>query len=228
MKTYGQFCPVAKASEIFAERWTPLIIRELLMGCHRFGELEMGLPNIPRSLLVQRLRSLEDAGVIERKPDPKGRKPGYHLTTAGAELFDIVKGLGDWGQRWANHDVGDEDVDPALLMWDMHRRIHMDKLPDRRVVVQFDFYGLRKGTYWQVMERPDPSVCLHPPGFDVDLFIKADTLALHRIWMGKLQWADALKQELIEIDGPTPLVRDFPNWLALSMFSDIPSALGTA
>ena len=113
MKTYGQFCPVAKAAEIFAERWTPLIIRELLMGCHRFSELEMGLPNIPRSLLVQRLRSLEDAGMVERKPDPKGRKHGYHLTTAGTELLPIVKQLGEWGQRWVNHDVGLEDVDPT-------------------------------------------------------------------------------------------------------------------
>lgn len=227
MKTYGQFCPVAKASEIFAERWTPLIIRELLMGCHRFSELEMGLPRIPRSLLVQRLRSLEEAGILERKPDPKGRKPGYHLTTAGSELFSIVKDLGEWGQRWVNPDVGLEDLDPGLLMWDMRRRINMDRLPDKRVVVQFDFHGASTGTYWQVLEHPEPSVCLQPPGFDIDLFINADTLALHRIWMGKLQWADALRQDLIEIEGPTPLVRDFPNWLALSIFSGVSPAVAT-
>ena len=227
MKTYGQFCPVAKASEIFAERWTPLIIRELLMGCHRFSELEMGLPHISRSLLVQRLRSLEEAGILERKPDPKGRKPGYHLTTAGSELFSIVKDLGEWGQRWVNHDVSLEDVDPGLLIWDMRRRINMDRLPDKRVVVQFDFHGASTGTYWQVLEHPEPSVCLKPPGFDVDLFINADTIAMHRVWMGKLQWADALRQDLIEIEGPTPLVRDFPNWLALNIFSGVSSAVET-
>jgi len=227
MKTYGQFCPVAKASEIFAERWTPLIIRELIMGCRRFNELQFGLPHIPRSLLVQRLRSLEDAGVLERGEDADGKKAGYYLTAAGQELFDIVKGLGEWGQRWIDHDMTEHSVDPKLLMWDMHRRIHMDRLPPRRVVAQFDFHGAYRGTYWLVLDRPEPSVCMHPPGFDIDLTVTADTAVLHRVWMGREALADALRNETVKVDGPTDLVRAFPSWLALSIFCDVPAAVQT-
>lgn len=220
MRSYGQFCPVAKASEIFAERWTPLILRELLVGSHRFSELEQGLPGIPRSLLVQRLRTLESVGVLERRAKG-GKRVEYHLTEAGQELFDIVKGLGDWGQRWANFEIRPEEVDPALLMWDMHRRIHVDRLPDRRVVARFDFKGAGRGRFWLVLERPEPSVCLTDPGFEVDLYVTADAMALHRVWMGHARLADALRSDLVRIEGPSELARAFPEWLALSTFAEI-------
>ena len=118
MKTYGQFCPVAKAAEIFAERWTPLIIREMLMGSKKFSELEIGMAHIPRSLLTQRLRRLEDAGVVVRKTEGSSKRAEYHLTEAGAELMGVIKGLGDWGQKWVNHEITEDDVDPRLLTWD--------------------------------------------------------------------------------------------------------------
>src|SRR3990170_1475085 len=140
MRTYGQFCSVAKAAEIFAERWTPLIVRELLAGSHRFSELERGLPGIPRSLLVQRLRALARAGVVEQRRTGRNGHD-YHLTAAGQELFGIVQGLGEWGQRWANMEIREEDVDPSLLMWDMHRRINVERLPDQRIVARFQFTG---------------------------------------------------------------------------------------
>ena len=145
MRTYGQFCPVAKASEILAERWTLLIVRELLLGSRRFNELEWGLPHIPRSLLTQRLRSLEDAGVLERKVDSGGKRREYHLTPAGLELFEIIKGIGDWGQKWVNHNIGPGDVDPKLLVWDMHRRLDLETIPDRRVLYNSTSTGLLKG-----------------------------------------------------------------------------------
>jgi DNA-binding HxlR family transcriptional regulator len=224
MRAYGGFCPVAKAAEIIAERWTPLIIRELLMGSHRFHALEQGVPGIPHSLLAQRLRALERAGIVERRPDANGKRAEYWLTPAGQELFDIVRTLGEWGQRWVNHDIGPSDTDPQLLMWDMHRRIHLDRLPDRRVVVQFDLRGVRPGTYWLVLEQPEPSVCLKDPEFGVDLLVTADTVALHRVWMGRLALADAMHQGLVEVDGPSDLVRAFPGWLALSLFASVPPA----
>ena len=128
------------------------------------------------------------------------------------------------GQRWVNHDVGEENLDLNLLMWDMHRRIHTDRLPQRRVVAQFDFYGARRGTFWLVLERPEPSVCWHPPGFDTDLFVTADTLTMHRVWIGRVTLGDALRQGLVVIEGPSDLVQGFPEWLALSVFADIPTA----
>lgn len=223
MSGYGQFCPVAKAAEIFAQRWTPLIIRELLMGSHRFNDLTRGLPQIPRSILSERLRSLERQRVIERRPDGNGRIE-YWLTPAGDELFHVVWKLGEWGQRWANREIGPDDLDPKLLMWDMRRRIHLDRLPGNRVVAQFEFTGAKQDKIWLVLERHDVSVCFHDPGLNADLLITADTLALHRVWMGRLSLPEAIKARLIEIDGPRDMARAFPTWLALSAFASVPVA----
>lgn len=208
---------------MFAERWTPLIVRELLMGSHRFSELEIGVPGIPRALLAQRLRSLEAAGVVTRRRCESARAE-YHLTESGQDLFGVVVALGEWGQRWANHDVGAADVDPALLMWDMRRRIHIDRLPDRRIVAQFDFKGARERSFWLVLEKNGPSVCFHDPGFDVDLLVTADTLSLHRVWMGLQPMSKALRLGEIVIEGPRELARAFPSWLALSPFAGIAPA----
>jgi DNA-binding HxlR family transcriptional regulator len=221
MSIYRQFCPVAKAAEIFAERWTPLILRELLMGSHRFSEIEAGVPRISKSLLTQRLRFLERAGLVERRPSANGHVAEYHLTQAGQELYDVVEQLGIWGQRWANLEIGPDDIDPNLLMWDMRRRIHREQLPERRVVVQFDFTGSREGRYWLILERHDVSVCLDEPGYDPDLFVTADTLAFHQIRMGVLRFAQALRLEHLRIFGSRVLAHAFPSWLALNMFAHI-------
>ena len=227
MPTYRQFCPVAKAAEIFAERWTPLIMRELLLGSHRFSEIEAGVPRMSKSLLAQRLRFLQRAGLIERRLGNDGRSPEYHLTAAGQELWNVVEQLGVWGQRWANLELAPDDIDPDLLMWDLRRRINWDQVPDQRVVIQFDFSGMRTGSYWLVLDRGDASVCLTHPGFETDLLVTADTLAFHQIWVGHLTFPEALRRQLIHIDGPRDLARGFPTWLALSMFAHIaPVAAG--
>jgi DNA-binding HxlR family transcriptional regulator len=221
MTNYGQFCPVAKASEIFAERWTPLILRELLLGSHRFSELEHGLPRISRSLLAQRLRFLESAGLVERRIGRGSRSPEYHLTSAGQDLYDVIIRLGEWSQRWFNPLLSEDDLDPQLLMWDIHRRLNNERLPERRIVVQFNFTGAVTGSYWLLLEPGEPSVCWDPPGFDVDLHVRTDTLAMHRVWLGHQSFADALGKRQIELDGARELVRAFPDWLALSHFASI-------
>ena len=221
MKSYGQFCPVAKASEIFAERWTPLIIRELLMGSQKFSELEIGLPKIPRSLLTKRLRTLESVGVLERKADGNSKRAGYHLTAAGMDLFGVIRGLGEWGQKWVNHDIGQDEVDPALLVWDMHRRVKVDLLPPDRVVVQMTFSGARTGDYWLILERPEPSACMQDPGFDVDVFVVADTVAIHKAWMGMASFDEYVEEGLIELFGLTSHVKAFPAWFKFSVFAGV-------
>ena len=218
MRGYGQFCSVAIASEIFAERWTPLVVRELFCGSTRFNELLNGLPRIPRSILVQRLRSLEASGVIERRVDAAGRGVEYHLTMAGQELGDVVLRLGDWGKRWADIEVGPNNLDPDLLIWDIHRRLDGDQLPDRRVVVQIDLRGAHEKSYWLILERPKISVCWTDPGFEADLLVEADSVALHRVWVGQLDLTRALREELLTLDGPSDLCRAFPQWLKLSVF----------
>lgn len=225
MKDYGQFCPIAQAAEVFAQRWTPLILRELLMGSDRFNDLERGLPRISRSMLMRRLRSLEDDGLLNRTINRETSSPRYRLTQAGSELFDVVKGLGDWGHKWVNHDFEPKDLDPDLLLWDMHRRINVDQLPDERVVAQFDLYGTHEERYWLVFEKPSPSVCYKDPELEVDVIINADTLTLHRVWMGRDDFVAAIRRGNIVLDGPREIVRALPDWFALSLFAGIPSAV---
>ena len=226
MDSYGQYCPIAKAAEIFADRWTPLIVREMLYGVCRFNELERGLPGIPRSLLAQRLRRLEQARVIERSAAPNGRATEYHLTQAGQQLEAVVDVLGTWGAQWAFGEPEPDELDPLLLLWFMRRRVNFHLLPPRRIVVQFDFRGERTGSFWLVMEPTDVSLCLQHPGFEIDLLVTADIAALYRVWFGRLTFAEAQRDGLIELDGTTPLVRAFPGWFTLSPFASAVRAAG--
>jgi DNA-binding HxlR family transcriptional regulator len=226
MKTYGQFCPVAKACEIVAERWTPLVLRELLCGSTRFSELQRGVPLMSRTLLAQRLRELEDAGVVASAPRARGRGREYRLTPAGEEVRSVIMGLGEWGQRWARRQIAPDDLDAELLAWDMHRRLNVDRLPAQRVVMRFDLRRVPRHqpgrrTWWLVLTRPEVDLCLKDPGFEVDLTLDADLAALTRVWMGDMPLQDALRAELIRPDGPRDLVRAFPSWFGLSLFAGV-------
>lgn len=220
MQGYGQYCPVAKATELLADRWTPLIIRDLLYGGCHFNELERGLPGISRSLLVQRLRRLERSGVVERRAALRGRAIEYRLTPAGQELRRFIDALGDWGARWAFGEPREDDLDPALLLWWMRRRLHRDRLPPQRVVIQFDFYGARQGSYWLVIEPRDVSICLQHPGFEIDLLVTADILTFYRVWFGWLALEAALASGRVRIEGLPALARAFPTWLAWSPYGE--------
>ena len=226
MKGYGQFCPVAKAAEIFAERWTPLVLRELVCGSHRFSDLHRGVPLMSRTLLTQRLRQLEDAGIVRSAAKAKGRGQEYFLTPAGEEFRNLIEGLGEWGQRWARSQISADDLDPGLLMWDIHRRLNIERLPAHRVVVLFDFRGVPKHwrtvrCFWLILQRSDVDLCLKAPGYEVDLEVDADLAALTKVWMGDVRLVDAMRSGLVRLKGPSALVRAFPGWLALSGFAGV-------
>jgi DNA-binding HxlR family transcriptional regulator len=226
MGGYGQFCPVAVASEVFAERWTPLILRELLAGVHRFSELQRGVPRMSRALLVARLRELEAAGVITRVPLPGGRGHDYRLTEAGKEFGAIIHGLGTWGQRWTTR-VDPRHLDAGLLMWNIRRRIAVDRLPPRRIVVHVQFTRVPAGhrgprTFWLVLQTPEPDLCVSDPGFEVDLYLEAQLSALVKVWLGDLPFDGALRSHAVQLTGPRALVRAFPSWLLLSSFAGVP------
>jgi DNA-binding HxlR family transcriptional regulator len=226
MKGYGQFCPVAVASEIFAERWTPLILRELLNGSRRFGEIRQGLPLISRALLVQRLRHLEDVGLVESRPLPRGRGREYLLTTAGEELRGVVHGLGTWGQRWATTQFDPENLDLGLLMWNMHRRVDARRLPARRVVARFEFRAFPPRckplrTCWLLLDRRGSEVCIKDPMLDVDVTVHADAGRLARVWVGASTFEEALRAGDLRLEGPRDLVRAFPSWFLLSRFAHV-------
>ena len=228
MRTYGQFCPIAVGAEIFAERWTPLILRELFSGSTRFNDLERGLPRIPRAMLAQRLRTLEAFGVIERRTGER-QTSGYYLTPAGQDLAGVAIALGDWANEWGHSRIGAHNLDPDFLMWDIHREIVLERLPLGRTVVRIDLTGACQRPYWLVLERPESSLCLVDPGLEIDLFVTADTIAIHKVWVGELELANALSSGAIALDGLPALCRDFPTWLALGFFTRSKSArLATA
>jgi DNA-binding HxlR family transcriptional regulator len=185
MKGFGQFCPVAKATEVLGERWTPLIIRELLCDEQSFNTLRKGVPLMSPSLLSSRLKSLEAAGVIDRIRSGKNVK--YRLTEAGKELRPIVEQLGVWGQRWARSDMSKADLDPGLLMWDMHRNIDASYFSAERTVLRFEYFDFppKQRLYWLVIENGDVDICVKDPGHDVDLFVRSPLKTMTHIWMGQ-------------------------------------------
>src|SRR6476620_10615204 len=223
---FGQFCPVAVACEVFAERWTPIILRELLAGSHRFNQIQRGIPLISRPLLARRLRDLETAGVITSKPMSAGRGREYHLTDAGMEFRAIIEGLAVWGQRWTVR-VNPRNLDAGLLMWNIRRRIAVERLPAQRVVVRFDYRGIPAGhrspkTYWLELNRPEVDLCVADPGFEVDLYVDADLAAMAKVWLGDLSLAKVQRSKQVRITGPRTLVDGFQSWLPLSAYAEVP------
>jgi len=215
VRSYGQYCPLAKASEILGDRWTLLIVGELVSGANRFNDIARGLPRISRPLLVQRLRALERAGVVERRPGPTSGPSRYHLTAAGEALAPLTRGLAEWGAQWAFREPQPDELDPILLLWWVRGGVNRDALPDRRVVIRFDFRD-GKGRYWLVLHPDDVSVCLQDPGFEVDLMINADLASLFEVWLGRRGLAGAVSIGQVVIDGPPSLTRSLPSWLALA------------
>lgn len=216
MPRYRQYCPVARASEIVADRWTPLILRELLAGSSHFNEIERGLPGISRSLLAARLRHLEDAGVLERRTGRRRNATEYQLTDAGSALEPVIEGLGAWGVRWAFGEPRAEELDPVLLLWKMHRRIRRDLLPPGRTVVEFEFSGRRARRLWLVLTPAEASVCVKPPGFDADLVVRADLALFYRVWLGAVDYHTAVRSGWLAVEGHSALVRHLPDWFMWS------------
>lgn len=216
MQKYRQYCPVARASEILADRWTPLIVRELILGSHRFNEIERGLPGISRSLLASRLRHLEDAGVVERLPGAQPKTLAYHLSEAGRDLKTVIETLGAWGVRWAFGEPSPEELDAGLLIWRIHQRINRELLPERRTVVEFDFTGPRGRRVWLLLEPQEVSVCVTPPGFDSDLIVRADLAFFYRLWLGHIEYDAAVRCGGVVVEGPPALVKQLPAWLMWS------------
>ena len=216
MQKYKQYCPVARASEILADRWTPLIMRELILGSHRFNEIERGLPGISRSLLASRLRDLQQAGVVDRLPGAHAKVTEYHLSEAGRDLKPVIEALGAWGVRWAFGEPRPEELDPALLVWKIHQRINRDLLPERRTVVEFDFAGPRGRRVWLLLEPREVSVCVTPPGFDADLVVRSDLLAFYRVWLGQIDYDAAVRCGAVVVDGLPVLAKQLPRWFMWS------------
>jgi len=224
MSSYGQFCPIAKASEVLSERWTLLIIRELGAGSEAFNALRKGLPQISPSLLSSRLKSLEAAGVIARTETERGIR--YTLTEAGLELKPIILQMGIWGHRWARSKLTRDELDPSLLMWDIHRTMNADYFDSDRTVLYFEFsdYAAKFRRWWLIVQDSEVDVCMKDPGHDIDLELLTDLRTLTGVWMGDIGLGQALRDRRIRLTGPTRLKRDISTWLRRNYFADIEAA----
>jgi DNA-binding HxlR family transcriptional regulator len=221
MGAYGQFCPVAKAMELLDERWTMLVIRELLEGSRTFNALRRGVPRISPALLSARLQRLRRAGVIERYQD--GNRVTYALTPAGRELHPVIEAIGRWGIRWIP-ELGDEDLDPHLLMWDIRRNIDLDAVPVGRSVLRFTFRDVPAPAqdWWLVITGDGVDLCDFDPGHAVAATVETDLGTLTRLWRGDLSWRQALHTGGLVLHGPTQARRIVPRWLKLSAFATVP------
>src|SRR5688572_19106488 len=202
MLDYGQFCPVARASEVFGERWTPLVVRELMCGSTHFNDIRRGMPRISTTLLAQRLRKLKELGIVERVRCDGGVE--YRLTASGEQLRPIVMALGHWGARWIGSRLKREELDVGLLMWDIRRFARRELFPaDRRVVVQFRFADARQGerSWWLVVENGEVDLCRDDPGHEVTLIVESTVRALTEIWAGDLLPEQALDSRKLRVLG---------------------------
>jgi DNA-binding HxlR family transcriptional regulator len=221
MPSYGQFCPVAKAMEVLDERWTLLIVRELLLGSSRFNELRRGVPRMSPALLSKRLRALERAGVIERTED--GGRSSYALTESGQELRPIVDALGAWGVRWIPQ-LGEADLDPHLLMWDVRRTVPVGNWPRNRTTIAFVFGDVpaKNRCWWLVVNGDDVDTCDADPGYDVAVTVTSTLHTMTEIWRGDLTWAAALRSGAVVLDGAASQRRQIPEWIGSSHLAKVP------
>jgi DNA-binding HxlR family transcriptional regulator len=214
---YGQYCPIARAVDVLGERWSLLVVRDMLVGATRFNELARGLPGMSRTLLTKRLRQLERVGIVVHADGE------YHLTDAGEDLRPIVFGLGEWGAKWTFGDPEPSELDAELLVWWMHGQVDASVLPEGRTILHVRLTDDPR-RFWLMVEHGEVSVCLVDPGFEVDLTITSDLRSLYLLWLGRLPFTAALRGGRVTLDGPTALVRLMPKVLLLSPVAPLVAA----
>lgn len=217
---YGQFCPIAKATELLGEKWTLLIIRELLMGSTRFNEFQRGLSMISPAILSKRLVSLEETGLLYRRKIPGQRGYEYFATEPAKQLLPILLQLGDWGMKWAKNYLTDEDYDVDFLMIYMRRSIIIDKLPSSETIIKFKFLDITDNPNWWLIVKDDNiDICIKDPGKDVDVYFTSTVEILSNVWLGHIKYGDVIKTKELLVVGPPALTRNISSWLTSSPFT---------
>ncbi len=213
MTRYRQYCPIARASEILAERWSLLIVRNLMFGATTFSAIAQGVPTMSRSMLTKRLRELERSGVVTSTPKPNGQGSTYALTAAGADLVDVMDSLGRWAETWV--EVLPEHADPGFALWAWCQvQLNREVLPAERVVVYFEFPDERMGnrSFWLLIQDRGAEVCTTDPGGEPDLRVVARSAAFVDWHRGALAWSTAVQRGEITVTGHRSLARALPTW----------------
>lgn len=226
-KGYGQYCPLALAAELLCERWTLLVISRVIDGCSRFNEIHRGVPKISATLLSQRLKQLEQAGLIVRKRLEAENGHYYELTDAGRELDPIIMSLAVWGQKWSR-DMENEDLDPGFLAWSMHTRLNVEAMPTERTVLEFVLSEAGKGfqRFWLVVENGKADMCLKYPGFDSDVVISSEIRRFVETWRGFRDMRREIAVGHIRLEGPAEYKAAIPEWLMMSALAPFPRQVG--
>jgi DNA-binding HxlR family transcriptional regulator len=220
--SYGQFCPVAMAAEIFCSRWTALILREMFCGSTRFNDLRRGVPRMSPTLLSKRLKEMQEAGLIESGTSDRSGGTEYRLTPAGQDLKPIVMSLGFWGQKWVDSKLSLKNLDPSLLMWDMRRWLDPKPLPKQRSTISYHFTDAAKGRnqFWLVVHPSgEVDLCSTDPGFDVDLYVSSTLRAMTAVWMGVSTLQQETDKGELEVVGNAVIASSMQSWLGLSPFA---------
>jgi DNA-binding HxlR family transcriptional regulator len=221
MERYGSFCPIAKAAEILAERWTLLVVRE---GSRHFNDFRRGIPQMSATTLSKRLRTLETAGIVQRVGDD-GCHWEYRATPACKELRPVIELIGHWGQRWVRSRLTRDELDPGVLMWFIHRHFPAKELPRQRIALQLEFTDVRRmKRWWLIMENGQVDLCVDDPGFPIDIYLSTDLLTLTEVFMGGSSFASAISSGKIVMEGTSALTRSISRWFARSSFADTKSA----
>jgi DNA-binding HxlR family transcriptional regulator len=214
---YGQFCPIAKAAEILAERWMPLVIHELLAGSTHFSDIHRGVPLMSPTLLSHRLKELERAGLVEQQAIGARRRE-WRLTEAGQALAPVIHQMGEWGLQYAQDPLDESDLDVRVLMWNMRRRLNPTTFPNERVTVAFEFSDMPSSRrhWWVVSNRGEIDLCPTDPGFPVDVYLTTDVRTMVMVWFGKLAFERAVGSGRIELHGQPSVCKRLGRWLLLS------------
>ena len=222
MKGYGQFCPMAKATELIGEKWTLLVLRELFLGTTRFNDFQRAMSRISPTLLSKRLRHLEECGIIIRKRLSGRSGFEYRLTAAGKELSPLLEVLAIWGMRWARSQLTDDELDVEFLMQELQRRLQTEHLPDGETVICLMFDELTKHkTWWLLVDDDDVDLCTEDPGKEVDLYINSSVRTIVEVWEGDLNMRTALRNRSIKAHGVRNLIRTMPDWFGVCQYKDI-------
>lgn len=219
MRTYGQFCPVARTSELLAERWTPIIVRNLLNGCRSFTQMRDGAPGISSALLADRLRTLERCGVVTREPGSGRERPTYSLTEKGRELRAVCEAMGQWGAKWL--EMEPHHLQPEYVLWATARLVDPDRLPDKPVTVRVELRSVPAQSFWLLLRRPSAEVCSHGVGHTEDLMLRTDLASLVDIHLRRTTYAEALRDGRLTIEGPPALARQVLSWIRPSPYADV-------
>lgn len=217
MRDYGQFCPIARSAELLAERWTLVIVRNLLNGCRTFNEIRQGAPGIPPALLTQRLQLLERSGVLIRTAKPAGRGATYDLTEMGRALGPVCDALGQWGARWL--EIEAHHLDPAYVLWATVKLVDVECLPRGTTTVRVRLADEPAKAYWMLLRRPQAELCTRSGGLVEDLVCETDARTLVDLHLRRLSYPLAVRAGRLRLDGPQDLQRGFAQWFRTSPFA---------